>query len=75
MAKTIMISNEVYEELKTAKGENSFSYILKRLLSAKKSKKGLDLKVCLGLLKKDREWEEMESTLKKGWKKWNKKYA
>ena len=70
MAKTIMISNEVYKELKAIKKDKSFSEILSGLLSSNNTKKGSGLKACLGLLKKDKEWEEIEKFLKRGWKNW-----
>ncbi|MBI2673071.1 antitoxin [Candidatus Woesearchaeota archaeon] len=75
MAKTIMISNDVYKELKTLKRDKSFSELLKDLLNPGNVKKGSSLKDCLGLLKKDKEWEEIEKDIKRGWKSWSKKYA
>lgn len=70
-----MISNELYEELKKLKKEESFTELIKDLLDSKRPKKGYELRNCLGILKKDKEWEEVEKTLKKGWKKWTNKYA
>ncbi|MBS3083977.1 hypothetical protein J4423_04185 [Candidatus Pacearchaeota archaeon] len=75
MAKTIMVSNEAYEELKSRKAERSFSEVIMNMLNAKKNKTGNGLKSCLGLLKKDKESEEIEKSLKEEWKKWNKKYV
>gem|GEM_PF-1577453 len=75
MAKTIMVSNEAYEELKSRKAERSFSELIMDMLHAKKNKTGAGLKSCLGLLKKDKEFETIEKSLEKGWKGWSKKYA
>ncbi|MBS3150153.1 hypothetical protein J4455_05725 [Candidatus Woesearchaeota archaeon] len=36
-------------------------------------KKGSGLRDCLGILKKDKEWEEIDKDLKKGWKRWSKR--
>jgi len=36
--------------------------------------KGYELRECLGILRKDREWEELEKEIKKAWKNWSKKY-
>ncbi len=74
MAKTIMISNEIYKELKEIKGKNSFSEVLKSLIK-KDNKKGENLRDCLGLIKRDDEWEKIEKDLKKGWRNWGKKYV
>ena len=70
-----MISNEAYEELKLRKAEHSFSEAIMRLLNNKKNKTGIELKSCLGLIKEDNESKSVNETLKKGWKKWNKKYV
>ena len=76
MAKTIMISNELYKELKKIKKENSFTEVIKDLLDrTQKTKKGSDLLNCFGILKRDKEWEEIEKDLKRGWGAWSKKYA
>ena len=37
-------------------------------------KKGSGLRECLGILKKDKEWEELEKEIKRAWKNWNRKY-
>ena len=34
--------------------------------------KGYGLKECLGILKKDKEWEELEKEIKRAWTNWNK---
>jgi predicted CopG family antitoxin len=75
MAKTIMISNEAYEELKMRKAKRSFSELIIDLIHTKKSKTGKGLRSCLGLLKKDAEFEAIEKSLDRDWKGWNKKYA
>lgn len=72
MAKTIMVSNEAYEELKSRKAERSFSEVIIDMLHTKKNKTGSGLKSCLGLLKKDKETEVIGKLLEKGW---SKKYA
>ena len=75
MAKTIMISNDIYEELKSIKGEKSFSEVIRVLVNKGNLKKGAGLKDCIGILKKDREWNKVERGLERGWKGWNKKYV
>jgi len=77
MAKTIMISNEIYGELKKIKDSMSFTETIKNLLENKKEAKktGAGLRDCLGLLKRDKEWEEIEKELKRGWKRWDKRYV
>ena len=76
MAKAIMISNEVYAELKELKTENkSFSKVLKGLLNKEKRKTVAGISSCFGSLKKDEGWEEIEKDLGKRWKNWSKKYA
>lgn len=75
MAKTIMISNEAYEKLKIRKKERSFSETIIDLLQTKKNKTGEGLQLCLGLLKKDVEFEAIEKPLERSWEDWRKKYA
>ena len=75
MAKTIMISNEVYAELKSRKEERSFSDLIIDLLKKKDSRTGSGLQSCLGLLKKDKETQVVKKSLESGWKKWSKKYV
>ena len=77
MAKTIMIADGVYNRLKSIKEtENkSFSEVIRDIIEPSK-KTGKELKVCLGILKDDKEYDkEWRETLKKGWDKWNKRYA
>ena len=75
MAKAIMISNKVYEELRMIKGDKSFSDVLMGLLETNNVKKGSGLIECLGILRKDKGWGETEKILKRGWSRWTKKYA
>lgn len=77
MAKTLMIKNEVYGELKKFKGNNkSFSELLKELIEAKASlKTGKSLKRFFGILKSDKEYDKVIKALDKKWKKWDKMYA
>lgn len=77
MAKTIMVSNVAYEELKKLKDEEkSFSDVIIELVSKKGQKTGYDLKECLGLLSKDdREYEKIMKELKPLYRKWTQRYA
>lgn len=75
MAKIIIVSNEVYEELKSRKEERSFSELIIDLLKRNDIKTGSGLKSCLGLLKNDKKTKVLEKFLEKGWKKWSKRYA
>ena len=75
MAKTVMISNEAYDALKMRKAKRSFSEVIIDLLHPEKNKTGIGLTSCLGLLKKDAEFEAIEKSLKRGWGDWSKKYA
>ncbi len=72
MAKTIMISNEVYNKLKNLKTEDkSYSELLRDLLNKDKTKKGSDLFSCFGILKKDKEWDDAKKDIKRGWENWS----
>ncbi len=76
MAKTIMISNLVYEELKHAKKDKSFSETIKDMMDKSKPKTGAGLRDCAGLLHKgDREYEKIIKELKPLYKKWTQRYA
>lgn len=77
MAKTIMISNDAYEKLKDIKEreEKSFSEVVVELVEDKKMKRGKGLRECLGILKGDKEYDEVMKWTKKGWDRWSKKYA
>ena len=39
------------------------------------TKRGSGLYECIGIIKEDKEWEESQKLLKKGWKKWTKDLA
>ena len=43
--------------------------------NVEKNKIGKGLTSCLGLIKKDKEFEVIEDSLKRGWKEWSKKYV
>ena len=76
MAKTIMIANSVYEELKEAKKDRSFSETIKELIEKSKPKTGAGLRDCIGLLPNDdKEYEKIMKELKPLYKKWTQKYA
>lgn len=76
MAKTIMISNFAYEELRKLKEENkSFSNVIIELISKKEQKTGYDLKKHFGVLKGDKEYDKIMKELKPLYKKWTKRYA
>ena len=76
MAKTIMVSNTAYEELKKLKDEDkSFSDVIIELVSSKEQKTGHDLKKHFGALKGDKEYDMIKKELKAGWRKWTKRYA
>ena len=77
MAKTIMISNSVYKELKDAKKDRSFSETIKDLIERKSARKTIaGLKECLGLLDKDdKEYDKIMKELRPLYRKWTKRYA
>lgn len=77
MAKTLMISNKVYEELKKIKDSRSFTDTIMNLIDRKELKKtGASLKECLGLLNKgDKEYNKIFRDLAPLYKKWTKRYA
>lgn len=74
MAKTIMIANSVYDELKEAKKDKSFSEIIKDLMETHKRKTGRDLAKHVGVIK-DNEYDKIMRELKPLYRKWTKKYA
>lgn len=72
MAKTIMIANRVYEELKSRKGgDRSFTDVIAEALEASKSRKTIAgvLKYA-GILKGDTEYDEIRKWSRKRWKEW-----
>ena len=75
MAKTILVSNNVYEKLKEVKKDRSFSEAINNLIEKSKPKIGAGLKDCIGLLPKDdKEYEKITKELKPLYKKWTQKY-
>jgi predicted CopG family antitoxin len=76
MAKTLMVSNEAYEELKKLKDDKkSFSEVIIGLIGEKRQKTGFDLKKHFGVLKGDKEYDATQKDLKAGWARWRKRYA
>ena len=75
MAKTIMISNEVYNELKDLKKDKSFSELFKELLKTNNVKRVSGLRDIIGIMKNDKEWDKLEKERKIAWKNWTKKYV
>ena len=76
MAKTIMISNSAYEELKKLKDENkSFTDVVIELVSNKKLNTISNLWKYFGALKGDKEYKKLEKEIKAGWRIWGKRYA
>jgi len=77
MAKTIMISNDAYEKLKDIKEreDKSFSEVVVELVEEKKVKRMKDLRKCFGILKGDTEYDKVMNMARKGWNRWNKRYA
>jgi len=77
MAKTIMVSNEVYDKLKEIKEreDKSFSEVIMETLNKENIKIGRNLRDCFGLLKNDKEYDKVFKETEKYWGKWNKKYA
>lgn len=75
MAKTIMISNEVYNELKSLKKDKSFSELFKELLKSNEVKRVSGLREVIGIMKNDKEWDKLEKERRIAWKNWTKKYV
>ena len=77
MAKTLMISNSVYEELKKLKEEEdkSFSEAIAELIARKKNNAGNHLWKHFGVLKGDKEYKKLDKEIKAGWHRWQKRYA
>ena len=77
MAKTIMVADAVYHELKVIKERENKSYseVIFESLHKPRLKTGEGLKKCFGLLKDDTEYDEVMKDLKKGWKKWSERYV
>ena len=72
-----MVSNEVYEELKKikTKEDKSFSEVIVDLIVKKEGKTGRDLWKHFGVLKGDKEYDEVKRELRAGWRRWQKRYA
>jgi len=70
MTKLINISNEVYATLTSLKGEESYSFVIKKLLE-----QGTNKEKVLQLYGKGGIDEKKIGELNKGWKKWSTKYA
>ncbi|MFH1401337.1 MAG: antitoxin VapB family protein [Nanoarchaeota archaeon] len=75
MSKTMMISNDVYAELRKMKGEKSFSEVIRTLIRERNKPNGAELSKYAGSFKGDTEWDESKKMRDKGWKDWSKKYA
>lgn len=79
MAKNVMLSNAAYEKLRSQKDFDpnaSYSEIVLNLIERKGAKKTMGgLKECFGILKGDKEYDEVMKKVKKGWAKWTKKYV
>lgn len=76
MARTIMIADKIYEELKGLKGKNkSFTEVIAEALEASRPKKklGAALKEVAGILEGDREYDEVMKWSKKMWNKWDRR--
>ena len=76
MAKTLMVSNSVYDELKKikTKEDKSFSEVIVGLLNYKRNTIDHVWKH-FGVLKGDTEYKEVQKVLREGWRRWQKKYA
>ncbi len=77
MARTIMVSNDIYEELKKRKGSKSFSETIRVSLypNPKKARTlGELIDKCAGTLPSDdKEYDEVLKESRKMWDKWKKK--
>ncbi len=73
MAKTLMISNDVYKALKRIKGKDSFSAVISNLLTKKSN--GKNIAKYYGILKGDKEYNKINKDLRKKWGEWTQKYA
>ena len=70
MARTIMIADRVYADLKEAKGnDKSFSEVIAEALAAKPKKTMGGLLKYAGIFKGDKEYDEVMKWSKKMWKK------
>lgn len=73
-----MVSNTVYEALKSRKGDRSFSETILDVLGVKAStpavKTGEGLRKFLGVLKDDTEYDEIMRYSRKKWKDWEENF-
>jgi len=71
-----MIANEVYEQLKKMKEEESFTEVIKGLIQERvKKKTGKDLFRFFGALEGDKEYPLIMKELRKKWATWTAKYV
>jgi len=77
MAKTIMVSDNVYEKLKSIKEKENKSYsdVIIELVNIKKMKKLKYLEKFFGILKEDKEYDRIMKEINKSWDRWTKRYA
>jgi len=74
MARTIMVSNELYNNLKKIKKDKSFTVVISNLLHEKK-RLGKDLFRFWGALEGETEYDKVMKDLNKMWASWSKKYV
>ncbi|HIG98365.1 TPA: hypothetical protein HA231_03000 [Candidatus Woesearchaeota archaeon] len=77
MAKTIMIADRIYTELKKAKGnDKSFSEVIAEALETSKPKKTIaGVLKYVGILKGDKEYDEIKKWSRKRWEEWRQRSA
>ena len=77
MTKILKVSNSVYNELVKLKEDynESFNKIIMDLISINKNKTGYNLRKYFGILKGDKEYKKIQKKLKKGWRRWQKRYS
>ena len=74
MAKTIMIADRIYEELRKIKGKDkSFSDVIANALEAKPRKTIAGVLKYAGVLKGDTEYDEIMKWSRERWRKWRTK--
>ena len=72
MSKLINISNNLYDRLKAMKGDESFTIVIENLVEKKTKSNKEAILNCAG---KSSFNDKRLKELKKGWGKWNEKYA
>lgn len=77
MAKTIMIADTVYADLKDIKEKEgkSYSEVLSEMIEHKKTKTVRDSMKHFGILKGDKEYDEVMKKAKNAWARWTKRYV